>query len=111
MNHKGLELQPSTLRNALGPGLLMAGAAVGVSYLVQSTRAGAEYGLALLGWMPIPLDAAAWHSLWTLERARETGSRPGVAHASTDFRIGYIGAVALAVAFMMLGASVGISPC
>ncbi|MEN8444613.1 MAG: divalent metal cation transporter, partial [Cyanobacteria bacterium J06555_13] len=28
----------------LGPGLLMAGAAIGVSHLVQSTRAGAMYG-------------------------------------------------------------------
>jgi Mn2+/Fe2+ NRAMP family transporter len=34
---------------ALGPGLLFAGAAVGVSHLVQSTRAGAGFGLALLG--------------------------------------------------------------
>jgi len=68
--------------------------------------AGLAFALALLGWMPIPLDAAAWHSLWTLERARETGSRPSVAHASADFRIGYIGAVVLAVAFMMLGALV-----
>jgi Mn2+/Fe2+ NRAMP family transporter len=33
---------------ALGPGLLWAGAAIGVSHLVQSTRAGAGYGLALL---------------------------------------------------------------
>ncbi len=38
----------ASLRAALGPGLLMAGAAVGVSHLVQSTRAGAEYGLLLL---------------------------------------------------------------
>jgi Mn2+/Fe2+ NRAMP family transporter len=34
---------------ALGPGLLFAAAAVGVSHLVQSTRAGAVYGLGLLG--------------------------------------------------------------
>lgn len=34
---------------ALGPGLLWAGAAVGVSHLVQSTRAGASFGLGLLG--------------------------------------------------------------
>lgn len=34
---------------ALGPGLLFAGAAVGVSHLVQATRAGAVYGLGLLG--------------------------------------------------------------
>ena len=32
-----------------GPGLLYAGAAVGVSHLVQSTRAGAEFGFQLLG--------------------------------------------------------------
>jgi len=32
----------------LGSGLLYAGAAVGVSHLVQSTRAGGEYGWALL---------------------------------------------------------------
>lgn len=33
---------------ALGPGLMMAGAAIGVSHLVQSTRAGALYGFDLL---------------------------------------------------------------
>lgn len=34
--------------SALGPGLLFAAAAVGVSHLVQSTRAGALYGLGLV---------------------------------------------------------------
>jgi Mn2+/Fe2+ NRAMP family transporter len=34
---------------ALGPGLLFAGAAIGVSHLVQSTRAGALFGLGLVG--------------------------------------------------------------
>ena len=33
---------------SLGPGLLFAGAAIGVSHLVQSTRAGADFGLGLL---------------------------------------------------------------
>ena len=41
---------------ALGPGLLFAAAAVGVSHLVQSTRAGASYGLAML--VPILLANA-----------------------------------------------------
>ncbi|MGE3189582.1 MAG: NRAMP family divalent metal transporter [Vicinamibacterales bacterium] len=36
------------LIHAVGPGLLMAGAAIGVSHLVQSTRAGADYGWALV---------------------------------------------------------------
>ena len=41
--------QQRRLGKVLGPGLLFAGAAVGVSHLVQSTRAGAVYGLGLMG--------------------------------------------------------------
>lgn len=36
------------LSKILGPGLLFAGAAIGVSHLVQSTRAGADFGFGLL---------------------------------------------------------------
>lgn len=68
------------------------------------TGAGIAFVLALLGWMPIPLDVAAWHSLWSQERARQTGHRPSVRDAVTDFRIGYIGATVLAAAFLALGA-------
>ena len=38
----------ATLLKSLGPGLLFAGAAIGVSHLVQSTRAGADFGFGLL---------------------------------------------------------------
>ncbi|HXV80972.1 MAG TPA: divalent metal cation transporter [Candidatus Binatia bacterium] len=44
----GSPTQRSFLK-ALGPGLLWAGAAVGVSHFVQSTRAGASFGLELFG--------------------------------------------------------------
>lgn len=37
----------ASFRNAFGPGLLFAGTAIGLSHLVQSTRAGAIYGLAI----------------------------------------------------------------
>lgn len=37
------------LMKALGPGILMAGAAIGGSHLVSSTQAGARYGWSLLG--------------------------------------------------------------
>lgn len=40
-------LTPGEFRRSFGPGLLWAGAAIGVSHLVQSTRAGAEGGFAL----------------------------------------------------------------
>ena len=36
------------LRKTLGPGILFASTCVGVSHLVQSTRAGADYGFILL---------------------------------------------------------------
>ena len=68
------------------------------------TASGFAFVLALLGWMPIPLDVAAWHSLWTLERAEQTGHRPSVRDAITDFQIGYVGATVLAVLFLLLGA-------
>lgn len=38
----------NSLIKVIGPGLLFAGSAVGVSHLVQSTRAGAMYGMALV---------------------------------------------------------------
>ena len=46
--------KPSTLTRAglvqsLGPGILLAAAAIGGSHLVASTQAGALYGLGLLG--------------------------------------------------------------
>ncbi len=37
-----------TFLHSLGPGLLFAGAAIGVSHLVQATKAGAEFGFGLL---------------------------------------------------------------
>ena len=70
------------------------------------TAAGFAFVLALLGWMPIPLDVAAWHSLWTLERAQQTGVKPSVRHALIDCRFGYLGATATAVVFLLLGALV-----
>ncbi|MBU2649333.1 MAG: Nramp family divalent metal transporter [Bacteroidetes bacterium] len=44
------------LLRILGPGLLYAGAAIGVSHLVQSTRAGASYGFSLV-WVLILVNA------------------------------------------------------
>ena len=38
----------SSILKKLGPGLLFAGAAIGVSHLVQSTKAGADFGLGLI---------------------------------------------------------------
>lgn len=43
----------------LGPGFLFAGAAIGVSHLVQSTRAGADFGMGLL-WALLLINVAKY---------------------------------------------------
>ena len=48
INSKIVMSKINKLLKKLGPGLLFAGAAIGVSHLVQSTRAGAEFGMGLL---------------------------------------------------------------
>lgn len=62
--------------------------------------------VALVGWMPTAVDISVWHSLWTLERARETGHRPRLAEALFDFNLGYFGTAVLALLFLSLGALV-----
>ena len=42
-------MRNAMLRRLAGPGLIFTGAAIGTSHLVQSTRAGAMFGVALLG--------------------------------------------------------------
>lgn len=68
------------------------------------TVSGVSFLIALMGWMPIPIDGAAWHSLWSLERMKQTGKRPSLKDCLTDFNIGYIGAGLLALCFLTLGA-------
>jgi Mn2+/Fe2+ NRAMP family transporter len=61
--------------------------------------------VALLGWMPIPIEAAVWQSDWTLEsKEKNDGKLPSLSHALIDFRVGYWGTTALALAFLSLGA-------
>jgi Mn2+/Fe2+ NRAMP family transporter len=67
---------------------------------------GVAFLIALMGWMPIPIDAAAWHSLWTLERVKQTNYTPKLRESLVDFNIGYIGAALLALGFLSLGALV-----
>ena len=69
-----------SLWESIGPGLLWAGTAVGVSHLVQATRAGAGYGLALL-WIVIAANLLKYP-------AYEAGARYAVA-TGTSLLSGY----------------------
>jgi Mn2+/Fe2+ NRAMP family transporter len=70
------------------------------------TAAGVAFLLALMGWMPAPLDIAVWSSLWTLAKNRADCRRVSVAHCRFDFHLGYLVTSVLAVAFVCFGALV-----
>lgn len=70
------------------------------------TISGISFMIALMGWMPIPIDASVWHSMWTLERIKQTNYSPKLKESLIDFNIGYIGAALFALCFLLLGALV-----
>jgi len=65
--------------------------------------AGISFMVALVGWMPSAIDISVWHSLWTIERSKETGEAPSLADSLFDFRLGYFGTGILALGFLSLG--------
>ena len=84
---------PAMVEEAAGPGALL-------------TTSGIAFSLALMGWMPVPIDVSAWHSLWTLERERDTGTRLDLRDVQADFAIGYALSLLMALAFLVLGSAI-----
>ena len=68
--------------------------------------AGLAFLLALMGWMPTPVDASAFPSVWMQERIKHTGHRPTLREALFDFNLGYVGSLITALMFLSLGALV-----
>jgi len=68
--------------------------------------AGIAFLLALMGWMPAPIEVSVWPSLWALERSKETNYKPSLKESLIDFHIGYIGTTVMALFFVGLGAFV-----
>jgi Mn2+/Fe2+ NRAMP family transporter len=68
------------------------------------TLAALPFLVALMGWMPCPLDLAAWSSLWIYARQEDSGHRGSRAEVEADFNLGYIVTVVMAVLFLLLGA-------
>ena len=64
--------------------------------------AGIAFLLALMGWMPAPIEASVWPSLWALERTKQTKHTPSMKEALVDFHIGYIGTTIMALFFVGL---------
>ena len=60
--------------------------------------------VAMMGWMPAPIEVSAWNSLWLLEKQKTSLVTPS--QALLDFNLGYIVTALLAVVFLALGALV-----
>ncbi|MFK7955995.1 MAG: NRAMP family divalent metal transporter [Lysobacterales bacterium] len=70
--------------------------------------------VAVMGFMPSALNLSVLQSLWSVAKQRETGVKPTLSHAMVDFNVGYLTSAALAVCFLLMGASVlhsaGVAP-
>lgn len=62
--------------------------------------------VALLGFMPVGLEAGIWTSLWTLEKAKSTPTIKALKNFHLDFNIGYICTTILAICFVIMGTAV-----
>ncbi len=60
--------------------------------------------VALVGWMPAPLDIAVWHSVWSVAKNKSEGMEASPKGSLFDFRVGYWGTAFLALCFLSLGA-------
>ena len=68
--------------------------------------AGITFLIALMGWMPAPIDLSVWHSLWAIEKQKATEEDFNLKSSLLDFRVGYLGTIILAFCFLLLGALV-----
>ena len=61
--------------------------------------------IAFMGWMPAPLDISVWHSLWAIEKKKDS-KQFSPKSALFDFNVGYISTIILGIGFLLLGALV-----
>lgn len=59
--------------------------------------------IALIGWMPAPIDISVWQSIWNLEKIK-ANPNTSLKDALFDFKVGYWSTTVLAVLFLALGA-------
>ncbi|HIC77529.1 MAG TPA: divalent metal cation transporter [Candidatus Dadabacteria bacterium] len=66
---------------------------------------GLTFLIALIGWMPSPIDLSAWSSIWIMEK-RKNKEDFSFKDNVLDFNLSYIVTSILAIIFLILGANV-----
>jgi Mn2+/Fe2+ NRAMP family transporter len=77
-----------------------------VTQIIPSGTVEITFLIAFLGWMPAPLDVSIWHSIWSVEKSKNTFIKIKPKDAIFDFNIGYAGTLILGICFVLLGALV-----
>ncbi|MDP5293531.1 divalent metal cation transporter [Oceanimonas sp. CHS3-5] len=62
--------------------------------------------VALMGWMPAPIELSSWSSVWLRQKQKDLGDELDYKGALVDFNVGYFTSTLLAIAFVALGALV-----
>ena len=70
------------------------------------SKGGLLFIVALIGWMPAPIDITVWSSIWTVEKRKEDPEATTLRNALIDFKVGYIATIFIAIGFLTLGALV-----
>jgi Mn2+/Fe2+ NRAMP family transporter len=77
-----------------------------VTQIIPSGTIEITFLIAFLGWMPAPLDVSIWHSIWSVEKSKNTFIKIKLKDAIFDFNVGYLGTLILGICFVLLGALV-----
>ncbi len=88
-------------------GLLFKGSVEKVEDFQPSTifeGAGLALMISLIGWMPSGMEASTMHSIWAVEKMRNTKYHPTLRESLFDFNLGYIFTTVLALIFLAIGA-------
>lgn len=76
---------------------------VGVLFTLDN-RTHLMFLVALIGWMPAPVDISIWHSVWSVSKSKASGKPLEMKQSLIDFKVGYWGTMVLAAIFLSLGA-------
>ncbi len=59
--------------------------------------------IGLMGWMPTTVEASSWVSLWSIEKWKESGTKPSLKESLQEFNVGYFLTAILAIFFLVIG--------
>ena len=91
---------------AVSEALFSSKEAFDVTQIIPSGTVEITFLIAFLGWMPAPLDVSIWHSIWSVEKSKNTFIKIKPKDAIFDFNVGYLGTLILGICFVLLGALV-----